>query len=163
MTTISRRVPPQGLINVANPAVRALLRSPMHAALDKALLVLHIVGRRTGRHYDIPVGYLQLDGDLVAITEHAWRANVRGGADIEITIRGHRRRMHCILDEDPTTVAATLHRVLGRLGPTALERLTGLTLPDESATGIGQLEAAVREFGLTTLTLTPATGPVVRS
>ena len=80
MSDISRTIPPQPLINLANPVVRALLRSPVHAVLDSALLVLHIVGRRTRRSYDLPVGYVDLDGELLVVTQHAWRANVRGGA-----------------------------------------------------------------------------------
>ena len=93
-TTISRRIPPQRLINLINPLVRALLQLPLHATLDGALLVLHITGRKTGRHYDLPVGYVDLDGQLIVVTQHSWRANLRGGRDIDVTYRGRRQRMH---------------------------------------------------------------------
>jgi hypothetical protein len=48
-TVVSRNVPPQRLINMINPVVRGILGSPLHPLRDKALLVLHMVGRRSGR------------------------------------------------------------------------------------------------------------------
>jgi F420H(2)-dependent quinone reductase len=99
---VSRRIPPQPLIDLLNPLVRGVLQSPLHAALDGALLVLHITGRKTGRRYDIPVGYIDLDQQLIVVTQHAWRVNLRGGADIEVTHHGRRQAMHTDLDEDPS-------------------------------------------------------------
>ena len=154
MTTISRHLPPQALITFGNPAVRALLESPLHGALDGSLLVLHVVGRRTGRHYDIPVAYVDLDGRLVVTTQHRWRVNLRDGGDLDVTLRGERRRMHSALDEDPVSVGATLHHVLEALGVKAAHRLTGLTLPDGTATTVDHLREAAREFDLATVTLT---------
>ena len=154
MSDISRSIPPRALINLANPAVRAVLESPVHAVLDKALLVLHIVGRKSGRCYDLPVGYVDLDGKLLVVTQHAWRANVRGGAVVDVTIHGQRRRMRCTLDEDPTSVATSIHRVAERLGPKAAQRLTGLKARTGEAPSVGQLEAAARDYRLATLTLT---------
>jgi hypothetical protein len=55
-TAVSRSIPPQPLINMVNPVVRRILRSPPHSVLDRALLVPHVVGRKTGHLYDIVVG-----------------------------------------------------------------------------------------------------------
>jgi hypothetical protein len=77
-TAVSRRIPPQWIINAVNPLVRAMARSRLHPMMDDAVLVLHIDGRRTGRRYDFPVGYLAVDGHLVVVTQHAWRAGQAG-------------------------------------------------------------------------------------
>lgn len=61
------------------------------------------------------VGYTDLDGQLPVVTQHRWRANLRGGADVEITHAGSRRRMHADLDEERVSVAATLHGAMERL------------------------------------------------
>ena len=45
-TAISRSIPPQRLINFVNPVVRAVLQSPLHGAVDNALLLLHIIAAR---------------------------------------------------------------------------------------------------------------------
>jgi F420H(2)-dependent quinone reductase len=150
---VSRSIPPQRLINMMNPLVRAFLRSPLHAAVDNALLILHLTGRRTGRRYDIPVGYVELDGRFVVVTQHTWRSNLRGGADVEVTCAGHRRPMHADLDEEPGSVAATLHAIIERIGWQAARHQIGLTINVGRTPTSAELEQAVREYHLATVTL----------
>src|SRR4051794_33566272 len=57
---IGRTMPPQRLVTALNPFVRAILRSPLHAAFDANLLLLHLAGRRSGRTHDIPLGFTDL-------------------------------------------------------------------------------------------------------
>lgn len=45
------------LNRLVNPLVRTLLRSPLHFLLSRRLLLLQITGRRTGRVFEILVGY----------------------------------------------------------------------------------------------------------
>jgi hypothetical protein len=152
-TAITRRIPPQRLVNGVNPVVRALLRSPLHAAADGSLLLLHVPGRRTGRRYDIPVGYVGLDDRMIVITQHAWRANLRGVRDLEVTHRGRRERMPADLDENPRSVAATLCAVIERIGRRAARRQLGLQILVDRTPTLEEMEAAVREFNLATVTL----------
>jgi hypothetical protein len=152
-TAISRRSPPRRLINFMNPAVHAVLRSPLHATLDRAMVVLHVTGRKTGHRYDIPVGYVDLDGHLLVVTQHMWRANLRGGADIEVTYRRRRQRMHTDLDEDPTSVAATLHRAIERIGWQGAQRRLGLTIHVGRVPSRTELEDAARQYHIAVLIL----------
>jgi hypothetical protein len=161
-TTITRSIPPQRLVTGVNPAVRALIRSRLHGAVDASLLMLHVDGRRTGRRYDIPVGFVKLDDRLVVVTQHAWRANLRGGADLDVTHDGRRERMHARLDEEPGVVAATLGTVIERIGARRARQQLGLRITPPEPPTLAELEAAVREFDLATVTLTPrqhAPGP----
>ena len=154
-TVVGRSIPPQRLINLVNPLVRAVLQSPLHGTLDSALLLLHITGRKTGRRYDIPMSYVGIDDrHLIVITQHTWRVNARGGADVEVTYRGHRQMMPGDLDEDPTSVTAALHRVIERIGWKAAQRRLGLKVHVGRTPSLRELEAAVREFKLASLTLT---------
>src|SRR5215469_17584388 len=86
--TVKRSVPPAALVKMGNPLVRVLLGSPLHGILDDSFLVLHVTGRKTGRRYSIPVGYVDMDGKLTVVTLARWRVNLRGGADVEVTLRG---------------------------------------------------------------------------
>jgi hypothetical protein len=153
-SALNRTVPPQRLITAMNPMMCVLLRSPLHRALDNALLILHITGRKTGRRYDIPVGYLNVDGRVVVVTQHRWRRNVRGGADIDVTRGGHRQPMHAELDEEPATVAATLNAAIQQLGWPATQRQTGLKSDNDTRPSVGELQEAARRFSLATITLT---------
>jgi hypothetical protein len=154
-TAVSRSIPAQRLVNLVNPGVRALLRSPLHAVVDKALLMLHVVGGKTGRRYDIPVGYVALDGRFVVVTQHAWRANLRGVACVDVTRAGRRRSMSAHLDEDRSSVAATLRDVIERIGWEAARRRLGLTITVHRTPTHAELEEAVQEYDLATITLTP--------
>jgi hypothetical protein len=150
-TTITRNVPPQRLVTAVNPAVRAVLRSPLHGPLDSALLMLHVVGRRTGRRYDIPVSYADVDGRWVVVTQHRWRVNLRGADTVDVTHAGRRRRLPVVLDEDPATVAATLIRIGSRLG----WRSTGLAVAGDGTPIPAEMAEAVRSYDLATISLIP--------
>jgi hypothetical protein len=154
-TTLSRRLPPQRLITLVNPLIRGVLASPLHAAVDAGLLTLHLTGRRTGRRYDIPVSYVDLDGRLLVVTQHRWRANLRGGQDIEVTHRGQRRPAHAEVDEEPASVAVALRLLTERAGWHLVRRLTGLTTANDVAPTLEELETAARVYDLALVTLTP--------
>jgi hypothetical protein len=151
---VGRRQPPQRLITFMNPLVRGLLASPLHGPFDPALLTLHVRGRRTGRRFDIPVGYVDLDGRLLVVTTHGWRANVRGGCEVEVTHGGRRRRMHAELDEDPASVAATLRLITERAGWHVTRRLTGMVTDDDLPPTLADLESAARAYDLAVVALT---------
>lgn len=153
--TLTRAVPPQLLVDLVNPLVRTVLRSPLHGALDGAVLILHMTGRRSGRRFDVPVGYLESDGAYVVVTQHTWRANLRGGADVEVTMRGRRVGMHAEVEEDPATVAEGFDRLVERLGWRTAGRRLGLTGTERRRPTRAELEAAVREYDLALVTLTP--------
>lgn len=153
-TAVSRRIPPQWIINAVNPLVRAMARSRLHPMMDDAVLVLHVVGRRTGRRYDIPVGYLAVDGRLVVVTQHAWRANLRGGTSVEVTHAGRREAMHAQLDEEVGAVVTTLQNVIERIGWQDARRTLGLATDAGRPPTSAELAAAVRDYHLATVTLT---------
>jgi hypothetical protein len=92
-STVKRSVPPPALVRLASPLVRMLLGSPLHGVLDDSFLVLHLAGRKTGRRYDIPVRYADMDmeGKLIVVTVARWRVNLGGGADVEVTLDGRLR------------------------------------------------------------------------
>lgn len=152
-TTITRSIPPQRLVDGVNPVVRALLGSRLHGLVDESLLILHVVGHRTGKRYDIPVGYVRTDAGLVVVTQHRWRVNLRGGADVDVTHGGLRQRMHAELDEDPGRVATVLAPVIERIGPRGARRQLGLRWADGRTPSLAELETAVREFDLAAITL----------
>jgi hypothetical protein len=109
-STVKRAVPSPTLVKMGNPLVRALLGSPLHGVLDGSFLVLHLTGRKTGRRYHIPVGYVDMGGKLTVVTVARWRVNLRGGADLDVTLRGCTRPVHAVLEEDPASVAVGTRR-----------------------------------------------------
>jgi hypothetical protein len=140
---------------MGNPMVSLLLRSPLHGPLDSSVLLMHVTGRKTGRRYDIPVGYTDIDGRLILVTIARWRVNLRGGADVEVTMRGCRRPMRALLTEDPAAVAVSYQTVIGRLGWERARRHLGIATRDGRSPTALELRDAAREYGWSVITLTP--------
>jgi F420H(2)-dependent quinone reductase len=154
-STVKRSVPPPTLIKMSSPVVRMLLSSPLHRVLDDSFLVLHLTGRKTGRRYHIPVGYVDMEGKLLVVTIAKWRANLRGGADVEVTLRGRQRPMHALLEEDPAPVAVSYQAMIGRIGWKKAQAQLGISLPDGRAPALVELKDAADEYGWSVITLTP--------
>nr|WP_296074767.1 hypothetical protein [uncultured Actinoplanes sp.] len=78
----------QGLVNVV---VRTLLRVPgISRGIGRYLITLHVVGRKSGRRYDVPVAYVPYEGDLLVGTPFAWARNLRTGDTVPVDYRGRR-------------------------------------------------------------------------
>jgi len=154
-STVKRSVPPPALVKMGNPLVRILLGSPLHGVLDGSFLVLHLTGRKTGRRYNIPVGYVDMEGRLAVVTVARWRVNLRGGADVEVTRHGRRRPMHALLDEDPASVAVSYQAMIDRIGLTKAQRQLGISLPGGRAPTALELKDAAHGYGWSVITLTP--------
>jgi hypothetical protein len=153
-STVKRSVPPPALVKAGNPLVRMLLGSPLHGVLDDSFLVLHLTGRKTGRRYDIPVGYVDMEGKLAVVTVARWRVNLRGGADVEVTLRGRRRPAHALLEEDPASVAVSYQAMIDRIGWPKAQRQLGISLPGGRAPTLVELNDAAGEYRWSVITLT---------
>jgi hypothetical protein len=135
--------------------VRVLLGSPLHGVLDDSFLVLHLTGRKTGRRYNIPVGYVAMEGKLTVVTVARWRVNLRGGADVGVTLRGRLRPMHALLEEDPASVAVSYQAMIDRIGWEKAQRQLGISRPGGQAPTVLELNDAACEYGWSVITLTP--------
>jgi len=152
-TGVDVQAPPGTVGRARDAVVRALLTSRAHRLAGDRMIVLHLVGRRTGRRYDVPVGRHEIGGRAYVLTHGRWRANLHGGAPVEITHRGVRRPGRGVLLEDPDQVAGLYRDVIGRLGPVRAGRQLGLRLPGGTAPTRDQLRDAVRTHGLAAVEL----------
>ena len=79
----------QGL---ANRIVRGLLRTPLLCrVVGNRLITVYVVGRKSRRHYIVPVAYTHHDGILLIGTPFAWGRNLRTGEPVDIRLKGKRR------------------------------------------------------------------------
>lgn len=75
--------------NVINPLLALLLRSPLHGVLSKSAILLIFKGRKSGKIYQLPVGYYDLQGDsLVVIPLHRWWKNLQDNAPVTVWLKG---------------------------------------------------------------------------
>lgn len=152
-TPIVRSYEPAGrsrtMMRIGNALMVPLLRSRMGARMHD-LALLSYTGRRTGRRYEIPVGYHAFEDAGVVVTASGWRVNLRGGAEVEIVHDGARRPMRAELIEDPDEVARVYRGLLERVGLSKAMRVglkvDGERMPthDELVRAIGGMRSVVR-------------------
>ena len=80
------------LQSLVNAVMRGLLATPGVARLvGRRLLIVYVVGRKSGRRYAIPVAYTRVPGGALLVgTPFGWVRNLRSGVPIEIRLRGRR-------------------------------------------------------------------------
>lgn len=149
---VERRRPPLVLVRLINPVVRRLAA---RGVAGEQVLVLHYRGRRTGRAYDVPVGYHVVDGAVLVLTDSGWRHNFSTPTDVEVTLRGERRPYRASLQDDPDAVAAVYEALVGRLGVTGAGRRLGLRVHVDRPPTREELADVVRRSGLAAVRLEP--------
>lgn len=152
---VERRRPPRALVRAVNPVVRRLVA---RGVAGGQLLVLHYRGRRTGRRYDLPVGYHVVDGAVVVLTDSGWRHNFGQATEVEATLRGERRAYEARLEDRPERVAEVYRTLFERLGTRGAQRRLGLQVHVDRAPTTSELADLVRTCGLAAVLLTAPRG-----
>jgi len=73
---------------IVTPALKFLLRSPLHRAMSGGTMLLYFVGRKTDKRYDVVVAYFQEGGKLYTFSSRSWSRNFIGGAAVTLRLRG---------------------------------------------------------------------------
>jgi hypothetical protein len=98
---------------VINPVMRWLLTSRFHARLGSEMMtVLSFRGRRSGLSYTFPIGYMQEGNTLICYSPFGWWRNLRGGAPVEVVLRGRTVNGTADLCTDTDEIASGLDRYL---------------------------------------------------
>jgi hypothetical protein len=131
----------RGVMGAANPFIRSLLGSRFAGPMGRALVLLRFRGRRTGRTFTTPVGYVREGDRVVIVTSPAyrWWRNVDGGADVELRLDGRwrRGRAELLRPDDPGYDESVALQVRVR-GPRMLQ---GFGIPVDEA---GRIPDAAR-------------------
>lgn len=81
---------PEFMFCVINPMMRFSLRSPFHVFVSHNIMLIRYVGRKTGKHYEIPVRYAERDGAIKCFTDKTagWWPNLRDNSEVSLVVRG---------------------------------------------------------------------------
>src|SRR3712207_1467404 len=78
---------PKWAYKIVNPTMAALLRSPLHRILSNDLMLLTFHGRKSGKRYTTPVGYMQEGNRLYFFSHAGWWKNLLG-RPVTVRLRG---------------------------------------------------------------------------
>ena len=101
------------LTRVLNPILSCILRTPA-AGLVKPLALLEFSGRRSGRRYQVLVGWHEHDGVARVFSPADWRLNFAQPAPAVVRYNGRRRTVRGTLVRDAQAVAEALDAVISR-------------------------------------------------
>lgn len=98
-----RRGPPMPkfMFKLMNPLMKALLYSPFHGRISKSLMLLSFTGRKSGKKFTTPVGYLRQSNLIIVFTHSSWWKNMIGGAPVSMRIQGKNINGVAIPVDDP--------------------------------------------------------------
>lgn len=141
-----------------NPVVAAVLRSRAHWLLSRGLTLITVIGRRSGRRYTIPVGYLETADAVIVLVNDApsktWWRNYLDGGPIEVLMRGvwrHGAARTLAPDSSEFRRCADESFRRARLIP----RLFGIAFDPQRGLTVEQLAHLARRAAIVRITLAP--------
>jgi len=138
---------------VVNPLMRRLLKAPTHALVDDQLVLLGYRGRKSGMHYELPVGYHWIDGIPKVLTNSGWRVNFRGGHPVRVWFKGDWYSGTGTLVEEPDEVARVYTRLMEEAGWKRAARRLGIRINVGRTPTHDELVDASRREGLSIVEL----------
>ncbi len=118
-----------------------VLKSPLHGALSKTLLLLSFSGRKSGKHYELPVAYVRDSNTILIATRAKWWLNLRGGASVELRMRGKNVTARADVSDDQAQRTADLRRIVRGAN---VGRFMQVELDANGEPNAQQLAAAIR-------------------
>ena len=119
-----------------NPIMVWLLYSPLHRIISGITMVIQYTGRKSGKQYRLPIGYLRVGDTLLttSLKRRKWWRNLRGGAQVILRLKGKDVTGYSTTIEDEQGVMEGIMAFINKDRKTA--RMFGVK-PDMS----GQVEA----------------------
>jgi deazaflavin-dependent oxidoreductase (nitroreductase family) len=121
---MSQKTPPPPLMPTNSPLFRVMnslmglmLRSPFHGGMSKQLGLITVTGRKSGKKYTTPVGYLRIDDTHVHVFTHAaqWWKNLRGGGPVTIRMQGKDYHGTGTAVEDRAVITDALYNYISKV------------------------------------------------
>ena len=151
--------PPEALLRIFNPVLTLLLRTPLLGAARKQFMTVSFTGRKTGRHFSVPLSAHLVDGILYALSgaNAKWKYNFRDGATAQVLFDGKTTPMHGELIEDPALIAGLYARLTASYGAKRAGRSMGLAFRNDEVPTHDDFVEAVERLRLRAIRFTPAT------
>lgn len=148
--------PPAALLRLVNPILRSLLHTPLAGPLRTQLMVVSFTGRKTGRHFSIPLSAHVIDNDFYALTEAGWKHNFSDGAAAQVVYDGKTTAMRGELIRDRAVVSELFLRAAQAYSVKRGQRMLGLSFRDRRIPTLEEFAEAVDRLKLVAIRLTPA-------
>ena len=124
-------------------------------SMSRHLLVLHFTGRRTGRAYQVPIGYRIEAGRIMTLSNDIWRHNFAGGRDLELTYLRQRQSASATLEADPEVLADFYMTKLEEMGAKKVAADLGIKINLDRAPTREEWIDGLRRVGMNRIWIDP--------
>jgi deazaflavin-dependent oxidoreductase (nitroreductase family) len=134
-----------------NRIMTLLLRSPLHPLVSSQIMLLSFHGRKSGKLYTTPVGYMREGNTITLFTDHQWWRNLKNDAPVTVRIGNQTLHGTANVTLDKAATLPALHRYLQKSPNAArafsVKKNTSGDFDDDS------LQEATQRFTLMHITL----------
>ena len=107
--------PPRQIPKFLNQILSFILRSPLHRMMSSQIMLISFRGRKTGKRYTTPVGYMRDGQQLTLFTDHQWWKNLSNNAQVSVLVQGKTLQGTSEVSLDKSVTTEELRRYLERL------------------------------------------------
>lgn len=125
---------PKWAYKIVNPLLMTILRSPLHKPISNSLMILMFEGRKSGKRYMIPVGYVAEGNRLYVFSHSAWAKNFREAAPVAMRLRGKLIRGTACITEDSAVIDTVVGRMIAERGEEMAQRMGFVRNSDPKST-----------------------------
>jgi hypothetical protein len=113
-----------------NPMMKWLLASPAHFLTSDWYLLMSVTGKKSGQVYTMPVQYKQVAHRLTIISskDYQWWRNLRGGANVDLVLRGNPVHAYATVSESLEDVLAAYDLLYPTLAKENRDRMASNTV-----------------------------------
>jgi hypothetical protein len=133
--------PPKLIMPVVNTMVRLILRSPLQGLLNQTMLLLTYTGRKSGKRYQIPLGYRREGNRVILVAGNPWWVNVAHGAAVTLWLAGEELQGFALPVAEKAQAAAALTALIERMPH--LAKMYDVTLTQAGQPDQASVEAAI--------------------
>lgn len=134
-----------------NRFMMTLLRSPLHGAVSKGIMIISMTGRKSGRQISTPVSYYREGNVVTATTNGKWWHNLQGGQPVTLLIQRREYRGTADVITDHETVTSELHKYLVKIPGNA--RFFNVTMDAAGQPNPADVQRAARDLMIVKVSL----------
>jgi hypothetical protein len=146
------------LTRIFNPLLTLLLRTPLLGSARNRFMTISFTGRKTGRHFSVPLSAHLVDDVLYSLTgaNAKWKYNFRGGHQAQVLFDGKTTSKRGELIEDKAVITGLYERVTEAYGAKRAARSMGLAFRNDEVPTHDEFAEAIERLGLRAIRFTPA-------
>lgn len=124
-----------------NPAMNAILRSPIHFVVSRRLMAIEYEGVKSKKQFSVPVSYFNLDGAIYCFTDGKWWNNFKRSKSVVLILKNKRKQANALaIKEDKKLFIDVLSMLIAKFPADA--RYYGVKLGSDKKPLSGELEKA---------------------